>query len=308
MMSRDSKICIISIIIVIPLVSFLIWDSDNTKTIADLENQRIILTSFYPLYEFTNAIGKEKVQVFSLIPFGIEPHDWEPSIQDLQRMQQAELIIVNGIGFEKWIDDLQEIDSDVVIVDASATILLNNEIEKVSDHFVDNNNDPHIWLNPIFAKIQIKTIADNLKVIDSDNAKYYEKNANEYINELSQLDEKIKKEITKCSKKDFYAFHNAFSYFANEYGLIQHTIISGNDPHEEATPKTLEKLIQDSRELGINVIFSEEGIDSRLSYVIANEIGAKVLVLDPIEIGNENLSYLTRMEKNVENLKVALCS
>ena len=308
MMSRDSKICIISIIIVIPIVSFLIWDSDNTKTIADLENQRIILTSFYPLYEFTNAIGKEKVQVFSLIPFGIEPHDWEPSIQDLQRMQQAQLIIVNGVGFEKWIDDLQEIDSDVVIVDASATILLNNEIEKVSDHFVDNNNDPHIWLNPIFAKIQIKTIADNLKVIDSDNTEYYEKNANEYINKLSQLDEKIKKEITKCSKKDFYAFHNAFSYFANEYGLIQHTIVSGNDPHEEATPKTLEKLIQDSRELGINVIFSEEGIDSRLSYVIANEIGAKVLVLDPIEIGNENLSYLTRMEKNVENLKVALCS
>jgi len=307
MMSRDSKICIISIVIVIPLVSFLIWDSDKTKTVTDLENQRIILTSFYPLYEFTNAIGKEKVQVFSLIPFGIEPHDWEPSIQDLQRMQQAELIIVNGIGFEKWIDDLQEIDSDVVIVDASATILLNNEIENVSDHFVDNNNDPHIWLNPIFAKIQIKTIADNLKMIDSDNAEYYEKNANEYINELSQLDEKIKKEITKCSKKDFYAFHNAFSYFANEYGLIQHTIVSGNDPHEEATPKTLEKLIQDSRELGINVIFSEEGIDSRLSYVIANEIGAKVLVLDPIEIGNENLSYLTRMEKNVENLKVALC-
>ena len=140
MMSRDSKICIISIIIVIPLVSFLIWDSDKTKTVTDLENQRIILTSFYPLYEFTNAIGKEKVQVFSLIPFGIEPHDWEPSIQDLQRMQQAQLIIVNGVGFEKWIDDLQEIDSDVVIVDASATILLNNEIEKVSDHFVDWQN------------------------------------------------------------------------------------------------------------------------------------------------------------------------
>lgn len=309
-MHKDREIAIIAIAITIPLISIGIWTSDQRDAVADLEEKEKILVaaSFYPLYEFTKEIGKERVEVISLVPFGIESHDWEPSVRSLQKMQQVDLIVINGAGFETWLNDLISSSSNVTIIDTSENILKTYFLEGDDPDRYTKYKDPHMWLNPVFAKIQVQTIASALIEIDPQNMEYYKKNANAYTDKLSELDTKIREEISVCDRKDFLAYHNSFSYFADEYGLIQHSIISGNDPHEEATPKTIEKIIQHSKSLGIDIIFSEEAIDSRLSEVIATEIGANVLVLDPIEIGGENTSYFEKMEKNLANLKEALCS
>ncbi|MEX2059501.1 MAG: metal ABC transporter substrate-binding protein, partial [Nitrosopumilaceae archaeon] len=95
-----------------------------------------------------------------------------------------------------------------------------------------------IWLNPSLAKIQVKNIAEGLIELDPDNGPYYHDNSENYIKKLDTLDSKIRDELSNCSK-DFVAFHNAFTYFAKEYGLNQHTIVS-NEPHGEPTSKTLE--------------------------------------------------------------------
>ncbi|PIW35891.1 MAG: ABC transporter substrate-binding protein, partial [Nitrosopumilales archaeon CG15_BIG_FIL_POST_REV_8_21_14_020_33_23] len=105
---------------------------------------------------------------------------------------------------------------------------------------------------------------------------------------------------------DFIAFHDAFSYFADEYGLTQHTVISSYEPHAEPTAKTLENVINKAKQLNLKIIFTEETADPKTSQVIANEIGGKILVLSPLEISGDG-TYISKMTENLNHLKEALC-
>jgi len=112
---NQTRAAIIAITLIIPLSTIAMWNSTRFQefTETSVENQKIVaLASFYPLYEFTKEVGKDKVDVSLLVPPGIEPHDWEPSIQDLQRIQQADIIIINGIGFENWFEDIEKLNSE----------------------------------------------------------------------------------------------------------------------------------------------------------------------------------------------------
>ncbi len=299
-MDNQTKIAIILIITIIPILSFAVWNTDQSIISAAADSTEIsVMTSFYPLYEFTKQVGQDQVRVSLLVPPGIEPHDWEPTINELQKMYEANLIVINGIGFERWVDDIDTINSGIVIVDTSAGISLIN-----IDH---SSVDPHIWLNPVMAKTQVTNIVNALIKIDPTNEKFYRDNAKSYQAKLDSLDTKIKNELSTC-KKDFITFHNAFSYFSIQYDLNQYTIIRSNDSHSEPTLKTLEQIINLAKKFNIDVIFAEEALDTRTSQVIANEIGAKVLVLSPIEVGDENSNYLSKMENNLSNLKEALCN
>lgn len=300
-MDTQSKAAILAIAVVIPLASVAVWNMDNSVSHAsENQNQKIVaITSFYPIYKFTKNVGGSRVEVTQLIPFGIEPHDWEPTVKDLQKMQSADLIIINGIGFENWANDFASTNTDVIIVDTSKGITNDNLI---------NQADPHIWLNPVMVQQQIKNIANALMEIDPVNKEYYNANANSYILRLEQLDQKIKQELSQCTKKDFISFHSAFTYFADQYGLTQHTILESNEPHDESTSKNLENIINLAKRLDIDVIFAEEAVDTRTSQVIADEIGGTVLILSPLEIGDQNIDYITKMEQNLANLKEGLCN
>ena len=302
-MNNQVKIAIIAIIIVIPLSSFSVWASDSGLQIRETNdlNKLQAISSFYPLYEFAQQVGQDKVDVQLLVPEGVEPHDWEPTIQDVQQMQKSDLIIVNGFGFENWVESLEEMNYQGIVVDTSKGIIKNDH----DKNSILLNEDPHIWLNPILAKTQVQSIADAFSKSDPQNQKFYQKNAQNYMIELDRLDSKIRNDLSMCSQ-DFIAFHDAFSYFAYEYDLHQHTIISSNNPHAEPTAKTLENIINTARELDIKIIFTEDTIDPRVSNVIANEISGKTLVLSPLEISGDG-NYISRMKENLDNLKEALC-
>ncbi|WP_048114824.1 metal ABC transporter substrate-binding protein [Nitrosopumilus adriaticus] len=304
-MNIQIKMAIIAIAIVIPLSSIAVYGTDSNQRFVNIDNSRLqVISSFYPLHEFSQNVGKEKVDAILLVPVGVEPHDWEPTVKDVQRMQGTDLIIINGIGFENWVDDLEQSGYSGEIVDTSNGILIKTHEEEHED---ENHleGDPHIWLNPVYAKIQVQNIADAFSNVDPTNQQYYQSNAAAYIKDLELLDLKIRNDLSNC-KNDFIAFHDAFSYFADEYNLKQHTIISSNDPHGEATAKTLENIISTAKKLNIKVIFAEESVDTRTSQIIANEIGGKVLVLSPLESSSDG-TYISKMTKNFENLKEALC-
>lgn len=305
-MNNDTRAAILAISVIIPLSAFALWSSEHNNVTGFTEKRQLdVLASFYPLHEFTKIIGGERIDVSIIIPPGIEPHDWEPTIQDLQKMQNADMIVINGAGLEPWIAKLVSVNPDILIVDTSDGIQL---LEK-GKHVFDNKiqNDPHIWLDPVLAKKQIHNIVNGLAKIDPQNTNYYQDNANVYNAKLNLLDNKIKNELSVCEKKDFLAFHDAFSYFANEYGLNQNTII-GINPSEEPTAATLQQIIQKAQYLDLHIIFTEEAVNPRVSQVIADEIGAKVLILSPIEIYEKNSDYIKRMEQNLSNLKEELCS
>ena len=328
------KSAIIAIAVIIPITSSSVWISGQPDSVSPIEESSEInaLASFYPLYEFTKEVGGDRVKVSLLVPQGVEPHDWGPTINDVEKIQRAKIIVINGVGFEDWLDNIKELNSDVIIVDSSVGVEVlefssmdhdeheqdhdeheqdhdeheQDHDEHEQDHGDQVRQDPHIWLNPVLAKKQVQNIAKALIELDPENKKYYEENSKNYISKLMQLNSKISAELSNC-KKDFLAFHNAFSYFAKQYDLHQHTIVQNNEPHANPTPKNLEEIINLSQKLGIKVIFTEEGVDPRTSFVIADELGSKVLTLSPLEVVDENSSYISKMEENLSNLKEALC-
>ena len=309
-MDNQTKAAILAIAVIIPISSAYVWNSDQSFVSASSGTAELsAIVSFYPLYEFTKQVGQDKVNVSLLIPPGIEPHDWEPTVNDLQKMHEADLIVINGIGFESWADDIDTVNSDVIIVDTSKgiSLIIDDALRKDTNHFDRSTGDPHIWLNPIKAKTQVQNILDALVSIDPENEKFYRQNAQSYQDKLDTLDSKIRTELSTCNK-DFIAFHNAFTYFAVEYGLNQHSIVNSNEANIGPTLKTLETVINLAQTFDIDVIFTEETVDTRTSQVIANEIGARVLVLSPIETIGDDSDYFLKMENNLSNLKEALCN
>ena len=306
-MNGQTKMAIVAILIVIPLASIAVYGTNTNQEFASNDNSKLqAVSSFNPLHEFSQVVGGEKIDVTLLVPVGVEPHDWEPTIKDVQRMQKSDLIVINGIGFENWVDDLIENNYQGIIVNTSNGIELNSsdeghedeghedeghedeghedeghEDEGHEDEHEDEHGhlegDPHIWLNPLYAKIQVQNIANAFANSDSTNSEFYLANAEKYNKKLDSLDSKIRTELSGC-KHDFIAFHDAFSYFADEYDLNQHTIVATTNSHGEVTAKTLENVISTARELNIKVIFSEETVNTKTSQIIANEIGGRVLV------------------------------
>ena len=218
--------------------------------------------------------------------------------------QTADMLVINGGGFEEeWVKD---IDAEFLL-DASVGLNLTGHAREKSN----GSMDPHIWLDPTLAKQQVEKIRDGLIKVDPANTAYYNENANRFISELDSLDRTIKSELSNCEKKDFIAFHNAFSYFASRYGLTQHSI-QGVSPEAEVLPQRLQQTINLARDMGLDTVYSEELVDPRFASVIAQEIpNGKVLVLSPIEgidkeEQNAGVDYLDKMKENIENLKVGL--
>ena len=301
-MNTQIKFAIIAIAVIIPLSIIVVYGTNSNQQFTTTDNSKLqVISSFYPIHEFSQNVGQEKVDVTLLVPVGVAPHDWGPTIKDVQRMQKSDLIIINGIGFENWIDNLEETNYQGVIVDTSNGILDKN----LSQEQINSSGDPHIWLNPVYAQIQVQNIANAFSDSDPKNQQYYQLNAAKYIEELEFLDLKIRNELSDCNQ-DFVAFHDAFSYFADEYNLNQHTIILSNNPHGEATAKTLENVISTAKKLNIKVIFSEENVNTKTSEIIASEIDGKVLILSPIEVFTDG-TYISKMTENLNNLREALC-
>ena len=186
-------------------------------------------------------------------------------------------------------------------------------VEEKEEHDGHDHNyefDPHIWLNPILAKQQVNNIRDGLINADPQNKENYEQNAMQYNKELDALDMKIKSSLSSCKKDTFVPFHNAFTYLGDRYGL-KIMALSGVAPDSEASAAEIAEFIDFVKDNDIKIIFAEELVDPRLAQVIADEAGAKVLLFSPIEalakdeIG-QNITYIDKMEKNLDALKVAL--
>ena len=315
-MMTQSKIAIFAIIIIIPIVSVILWGNENTNNLEANEDELQVYVSFYSLYETTQAIIGQNADVKILTPANVDPHDFDPSIKIIQEMKTADLIILNGGGFESWISNM-EFESGQLLDSSNGISFLetksiahheeHEEHEEHDEHEVVS--DPHIWLNPNLVKIQVKNIAERLSKIDPENSKSYNENALQYVEKLELLDLQIREELSSCSKKDFITYHNAFSYFSDEYGLTQHTITKGVHSHSQPTAKSIENIIDLAKKLDIRVIFAEDTSDIRISKVIADEIGADVLILSPLATKNmENKNYFERTQENVSNLKEALCN
>ena len=185
--------------------------------------------------------------------------------------------------------------------------------EHEEDGKIDHTYDPHIWLDPILAKSQVMTIADHLKESDPEHAEIYHDNAISYANQLDQLDQEIRSEISSCAKDTFVPFHNAFSYFAERYDLKTLAVIQEFSPETPVTAKDIEELIHFAEDEDVKYFFTEENRNPKLAERLATELGGDILLFSPLESLSEsddpNITYFDKMRQNLGNLQIALeCS
>ena len=267
-----------------------------------------VVASFFPIYQFVKAVGGDRIDASVLIPIGAEPHDFDPTIQEIQKANSANLLVYNGASMEEpWIHNLTPQNA----IDTSKGIKL---LANPSDPQIKGPNDPHIWLDPVLAIYQVQNIRDGLDKVDPKNTAYYNQNAQNFIEQLNKLDTAFRGNLSSsnCAKRDFIPFHLAFGYFASRYGLTAHPIHEGLTANGEVLPQKLVEVVNIAKNLGVKVIYSEDLIDPRSSQAIAEQIpGAKVAVLSPIEGINATeqkagIGYLDKMYQDLAALKVGL--
>lgn len=274
-----------------------------------------VSASFYPLYFFTEQIAGDKLQVSNLTPAGVEPHDFEPSAQDIAKLQHNKLLVLNGAGFEPWFEgiksDLEKNNVTVISATEGLNLLEGQEEEDHDESEQDTKHlDPHVWLSPLLAKEQVSRILSGLEKVDSVNAIYYKTNATLLLEKLDALDMEFKQGLESCERRSFITSHAAFAYLAQAYNLEQ-IAISGISPDEEPSTKDLAQVAEFAHTNNVKYIFFETLVSPKLSETIAHEIGAQTLVLDPIEgISDDEIQkgadYFTVMRQNLKNLQTAL--
>ncbi len=309
-------------------------ESGTGKDIPVQQAKLKVVTSFYPLYEFARQVAGDKAEVVNLVPGGMEPHDWEPTAQDMKLIQDAGVFVYNGAGMESWADKvLGSINKDkTAVVEASKQMELlegteHDEEEHDHDHdhdpgketgdtqdgYHDHDHgpaDPHVWLDPVLAQQEVQSIQAALEQADPANKEVYKKNAAAYIAKLKELDQSFKDGLASVKRKEFVTQHAAFGYLAKRYGLTQ-VPIAGLSPEQEPSPGQMGEIIRFAKEKQVKTIFFETLVNPKVAETVARELGAKTAVLNPIEGLTEEdkakqLDYIGIMLNNLAALKAAL--
>lgn len=288
------------------LLSLLLLTACSSKTTNDTSNAETtkpqIYTSFYAIYDFADKIGGDKIDLYNVVPAGTEPHDWEPSAHDMLNLESADVLFYNGLGMESWIDKVKG-----SITNENITYV---ELSQYVDTLEGDHVDPHIWLDPSNVKLEAEAIKDTLIAVDSQNADYYTKNYNTFINNLDELNTAYKDTLSQLPNKDIVVSHEAYSYMCSAYDLNQ-IAIDGMAADSEPSPTKMSEIISIIKDNNIKVVFFEELLSPKVAQTIADETGAQMLELNPFEgLSEEDIQagkdYLSVMRENLDNLVVAL--
>lgn len=270
-----------------------------------------VVATFFPVYDFARAIGQDKISLTILFTSTPEVASFAPA--DVQKINDADLVIKNGMGLEPVLAELIAASDNkgVVVVDTSdgvKALAVSKEegAEEEAQGRYHEGADPHIWLNPRNAVMQVGVIRDALAAADPANISFYHENADAYIRELEMLDRDIAQEVASFARKDFIAFHSAFRYFADRYGVRQVAAIE-EFPGKEPSPAYIAEVMRMIRKADVRAIFAEPQFAPRIVEVIARDLGLKVYTLDPVETGDPTRdSYISLMRRNVNVLKEAM--
>jgi zinc transport system substrate-binding protein len=250
----------------------------------------------------------------------------------MKQLQEADVFVYNGAGVEHWVDKaLNSVKKDkITVVEASKGIELmegtpegeedGHDHQEVEQHGHKNDTkdpkepekimDPHVWLDPVLAQKEVRSIEAALEQADPANKEVYKKNADAFIAKLLELDKEYKDGLNGVKRKEFVTQHAAFGYLAKRYGLTQ-VPISGLSPEEEPSAAKMEEIVKFAREHQVKTIFFETLAAPKVAETVAKEIGAKTSVLNPIEgltdeDKKQNLDYISLMKQNLDALKTAL--
>ncbi len=270
-----------------------------------------VVASFYPMADFAEKIGGDRVNVTTMVPSGAEPHDWEPSPSDIVTLTRADVFVYNGAGMEHWAEDvLNSLNRpDLIRAEASRGVTL---LEGHGDGAEGGAHagDPHVWLDPMNAKTEMANIRDAFVGADPEGEAVYDANYEKYAAALDALDAEYRAQLGGLENRDVVVAHAAFAYLCHAYNLNQ-VAIEGLTPDSEPDPARVAGIIDFAKEHAVRVIFFEELVSPKVAQSIAAQAGASTDVLSPIEgLSDEEAAaggdYFSVMRKNLKALVAAL--
>ena len=292
-------------------------DSGDSGAAAGTKRLRVV-ASIYPMYDFAKKIGGGAADVDLLMPAGAEPHEWEPTPADIAALERADVFVYNGMGIEPWADRVL------------ASLGNGSIITCVASQNTAHGMNPHVWLDPSYAKQQLANIKAAFERADPAQAAQYGKALEEWTLAMDSLDAEFAEalsdnpgasSVTPASptspapaapivRREVFVTHDAFGYMCDAYGLTQVAAV-GISPDAEPEPARMAEVIRQAKERGATTIFYEDNGSPKVAQAIAESIGGKTAALSPVEaIGEVELAagedYFTKMRANLAALMEAL--
>lgn len=261
------------------LVCFLFLGACAAPTPPRAAPLRVVAVENF-LADLAQNVAGERARIEPLMPFGVDPHSFEPTPQDVKKIADSDVLIVNGAGLEEFLDKLlRNADSHAVLVTASQG-LVPRTFKPGEPHAADNPSDPHFWLDPTLTIQYVKNIREGLTRADPTGAATYQTNADAYIAKLNALDEKIKQTIGALppEKRKLVTDHDTLGYYADRYGFeIVGALTPSFSSAESGSAKQLAALVDQIRANDVKAIFLEQGVNPQLAEQIGRETGARIV-------------------------------
>lgn len=276
--------------------------------------EKVIVASFYPMYVFVQNVAKDipGVKVVSMASESVGClHDYQLQTRDMVTLEEAAALVINGGGMEQFMDKVIAMRGDLPVINAGEGIemLCSGEEHDHNGHDHEHAHEAlnaHVWLDVQLAIRQVQNIADGLAAADSENAQAYQDNAAAYIERLTALDAEIARQLAPFAGSAIITFHEAFTYFADAYGLQVAGVIA-QDAGEEPSTREIARTCDLVLDLGVKALFVEPQYPTKSADTIARETGASVWTLDPVVSGDGSMeSYESIMRENARVLTEAL--
>lgn len=328
-MKNRIKLVITTVLLLTVLVSCAKNDSIMTNVEGDESNigqndnnKLSVITTLFPYYDFVREIAGDKVNITMLISPGMDAHSFEPTPADMIEVQNADLFIYNGGEMESWVEQILEATDNnsnqisLRMMDYVKTVTEEEkegmEAEEEEEEFGELEYDEHIWTSPVNAQKLVNEICNALIEADPENAVYFQTNAQNFIDELKDLDTQFQ-EVVNNSQNKIMIVGDKFPlrYFVDQYGLDYRAAFSGCSTETEPSADTIAYLIDKTKEEQVSAIFKMELSNGKICETISEATGTKVLTFHSVHNVTKDdfengVTYLELMKQNVEVLKEGL--
>jgi zinc/manganese transport system substrate-binding protein len=275
-----------------------------------------VVATFSVLADLVREVGSGRVSVTSLVGPNADAHVYQPTPSDAQRVAEARIIFVNGLGFEGWMTRLIKASGA-----KAAVVVASRGVKPIEAEAEDHGHsgggahpaDPHAWQNVANVKLYVAAIRDGLIQADPGSKETYQANASRYLAALDQLESEVRAAINRIppNRRRIITTHDAFGYFAKAYGL-QFIAAQGVSTEAEASAKDVAKIIRQIRAQKVPAVFLENISDPRMMERIAKESGARIgdkVYSDALsEPGGPAGTYIDMMRHNIHAFSAALTS
>lgn len=317
-------VAIISFIILIIIMTIIVMCFKTESVVKNEEKLQIVATLF-PQYDFAKQIVKDKADVKLLLNSGVETHNYEPTGKDMITiLSGSDMFLYTGTNLEPWtekiVQNLESTNCKIVKVSDGIELITIEEFEErhinseilIEEHEEEHKHqeiyDGHIWQNPKNAVKMLDNVLKALCEIDPDNAEYYTKNAEEYRNQILELDGELRNIVNQSERKEIAVGGEfAYAYLVEEYGINFISVYTNCGEGEDPSIAKVKSVIDYINKYNIPVVYYEELSEGTVAKMIAEETEAEPLVLYSIHNGDtEKDTYVSLMSKNLENLKKGL--